>query len=82
MRNGGRAWMLLMCLASALVVSIAGVVYTGHSNQENNRQWCELLTPLDRAYSSTPPATELGREVARAIHGLSLRFGCEVPNGE
>lgn len=76
MRNRSLAWMLLISFCSAVVVSVAGVIYTGHSNQENNRQWCELLTPLDRAYSSSPPQTELGRQVARSIHNLTERFGC------
>lgn len=78
---------LLITLLSAVIVSVSGVVYTGvtqsknneelHQQQiENNRQWCELLTPLDNAYSSTPPATQLGRNVAAAIHKLRQSFEC------
>jgi len=78
MKNGNRAWMLLVCLASSLAVSLAGIVYTGLSDQENNRQWCELLTTLDRAYSSATPTTELGRQVAKSIHRLTDAFECEV----
>lgn len=83
MKLPGRAWMLLACLASSLAVSIAGVIYTGLSTQDNNRQWCELLGTLDSAYSSTPPTTDLGRRVAGSIHTLNVRFGCgEANDGE
>lgn len=79
--------MMLISFTSALFVSIGGVFYTGitqeknneviHQQQvDNNRQWCELLIPLDKAYSSTPPATELGRKVAESIHKLHNNFGC------
>lgn len=70
--------MMLASFVSALVVSVAGVVYTGISQEQNNRQWCELLSPLDNAYTnpSTPPATELGKKVAEAIHKLHRNFGC------
>ena len=71
------AWMLLAFVLSLVGVSVAGVVYTGLSVQENNRQWCELLVPLNRAYSSTPPATDLGKQVALAIERLTTRFGCD-----
>lgn len=81
------AWSLLVSFLSAVAVSVAGVVYTGlsqsenneriHQQQvENNRQWCELLSTLDIAYSSTPPQSELGRKVANAIHQLSQSFDC------
>lgn len=75
-KNRGLLWSVLLSLLSALAVSIAGVVYTGQSNAENNRQWCELLNTLDTAYSSTPPKTELGKKVAIKIHELRIDFGC------
>lgn len=80
-------WTMITALISAVLVSVIGVIVAGVStsnnneriNQQqinNNRQWCELLTPLDSAYSSTPPATELGKRVAEAIHRLHKNFGC------
>lgn len=77
MKNRSLLWTLLISLLSAVSVSVGGVVYTGLSNAETNRQWCELLTPLETAYSSAPPQTELGRRVALAIHGLAERFDCK-----
>lgn len=68
---------LLAVLASALIVSVSNVIYTGQSAADNNRQWCELLITLDRAYSSTPPQTKLGREVAASISNLRTSFGCD-----
>lgn len=67
---------LAVALASAIVVSVSGVIYTGISNQENNRQWCELLVPLDNAYTTQQPASTLGKSVAAAIHRLRNNFHC------
>ena len=74
-------WALLSTLLSAVAVATFSVVYTSHSNEDNNRQWCELLSTLDMAYSSSPPRTDLGRKVADSIRDLTLSFGCGVRNG-
>lgn len=70
----------MISFASVIVMVTVSILYTGYSNRENNRQWCELLTPLDSAYTSTDPGTqpqtELGRRVARAIHRLHDNFNC------
>lgn len=66
----------LIAFASALVVSVSSVVYTGVEASNNNQQWCELLTTLDKAYTSLPPATALGKKVAKSIHDLRLNFDC------
>lgn len=69
-------WALLSTLLSAVAVSVSGVIYTGISNDRNNRQWCELLAPLNTAYKSEPPQTELGKQVAKAIAKLYNSFEC------
>lgn len=80
MRNRSLLYACLVSLVCAVAVSVAGVVVAGvsteNTNDRNNAQWCDLLTPLDRAYSSAVPATELGRRVASAIHRLTGEFGC------
>jgi uncharacterized protein involved in cysteine biosynthesis len=86
-RDRSLLWVLLISFISALTFSVASVIITGifqdknnekiHQQQiDNNRQWCELLSPLDKAYSSTVPATELGKKVAEAIHKLHNSFEC------
>lgn len=70
-------WALLTSFVSAVAAAVFSVVFTGHSNQTRDRQWCELLSTLDVAYSSAPPATELGRRVAAAIAELTQTFGCD-----
>jgi hypothetical protein len=77
MRNKSLLWALLISFLSSCVVSGAAMVAVYVSNADNNRQWCELLVTLDHAYSSTPPASELGRKVANAIGHLSTSFGCK-----
>jgi hypothetical protein len=43
---------------------------------EQDRRWCALLEPLNRAYSSAEPATDLGRQVADAVRQIARAFGC------
>lgn len=69
-------WAMLISFISALVVSVSTVIWVGISNEDNNQQWCELLTTLDIAYSSTPPQSELGKKVAASIDKLSKNFNC------
>lgn len=81
-------WYLIVgCVLSIFIVSVMGFFYT-HSvdekrasseraaRQQNNRSWCALLDPLDMAYSANVPTTELGQQVAVAIHNLAVDFGC------
>lgn len=44
---------------------------------DSDRAWCALLSPLDRAYSASTPTTDIGRQVAAAIHALRIQKGCE-----
>lgn len=86
-RHKSLLWMLLVSFCSALFVSVSTVIYTGvnqaKNNEkiqqqqiENNRQWCELLTTLDNAYSTLPPQSELGKKIATSIHKLRKDFEC------
>lgn len=66
-------------LAAYLSIVIgAGVTlwYANYINRDSNQRWCDLLSTLDSAYSSTPPTTELGRRVAQSIDNLRRDFEC------
>lgn len=70
-------------VVSLLLLGGISVWYTNYSlgvadarERENDRRWCQLLDPLDKAYSSVPPASELGRLVAAAIHNLRVDYDC------
>lgn len=41
---------------------------------ESRKVSCTLIIAQDRAYTETPPATELGRDVARAWHDLRTLY--------
>lgn len=77
-------WILLLTVfLSVTALTVAGVLYTGHvddrretAERESDRRWCDLLTTLDEAYSSTPPSTELGRRVAASIRTLRVQLDC------
>lgn len=77
-------WMVLASVFfSVVLLTVAGVLYTGYvdgqreaAEREADRRWCQLLEPLDDAYSTVAPTTELGRRVAEAIHNLRVEFDC------
>ena len=48
------------------------------AEREADRRWCALMIPLDEAYNNpaTPPSTELGRTVARAVRDIRVGLGC------
>jgi hypothetical protein len=77
-------WMVLASVFfSTALLTVAGVLYTGHvdgkreqAEREADRRWCELLGTLDDAYGSTPPSTDLGRRVAEAVHALRVGLDC------
>ena len=81
-------WTLVITGFAIFAVVISGVLYTRSIDQkraeserririENDKRWCALLKPLDKAYNATTPATELGKQVADAIHALVLSFSCD-----
>lgn len=47
------------------------------AEREADRRWCDLLGTLDRAYTVDRPATELGRQVAVAIHTVLGSLNCK-----
>lgn len=76
---------LLACFGVAIG---AGYFYTNHVDRkraayeksariEADRRWCSVLTTLDSAYQSKMPTTELGRQIADAMHNLTIEFGCK-----
>lgn len=44
--------------------------------READRRWCAVLVPLNQAYASAAPTSEVGRQVAAAIRSIVLEFGC------
>ena len=79
-----RWYALLAICVSMVTLAGMGIAYTSYvdgqreqAEREADRRWCLLLSTLDRAYSSTPPATELGRQVAIAIHNLTTQLQCK-----
>lgn len=77
-------WIVLVSIVlSVMALAVAGVSYTSYvdgqrerSEREADRRWCQLLEPLDDAYTTVPPTSELGRRIAEAIHNLRVEFDC------
>jgi hypothetical protein len=48
------------------------------TEREADRRWCTLMTLLDGAYNNpaTPPTSELGRAVAKAVRDIRVDLGC------
>jgi hypothetical protein len=71
--------LLISYLSVFLMFGASILVATGNArniNRESDARWCDLLSTLDTAYSSTPPSTELGRRVAQSIDDLRTEFEC------
>jgi hypothetical protein len=81
-------WYIVAAIAaSMLAVSLAGITYTNHVQRQADRRhdqivrqseqkWCSFVVVLDDAWSSTPPQSPLGRQVAATLHKLRSDFGC------
>lgn len=70
-------WQSLAALfAVVALLAAGGMFYTNHVAQESERKWCEFIVTLDDAWSSTPPQSALGRQVAASLHKLRDEFGC------
>jgi len=67
---------IVIAYLTALFIGIACIVFTVHTVNENNRKWCDILSPLDNAYKSAPSRSEVGRKVRDAIHDRTVDFGC------
>lgn len=66
---------MALILPFALLV-IGGILYTNYVQQQADQRWCALIGTMDAAYQSTPPQTDLGRQIAAAVHQLVQDFGC------
>lgn len=69
-------WSRLVFAVTVILLVAAGVWYTNRTARESERKWCEFITVLDDAWSSTPPQSPLGRQVAASLHKLRDDFGC------
>lgn len=68
-------WERLIYVLSLVLVIGASVAYTTYVS----RQFCELITTLDDAYSDpalAPPTTEIGQKLARDIKKLRRDLRC------
>lgn len=67
-------------LALAQMVSLGFMIRLYHQGQaesrDNDRKWCTLLVQMDDAYKSNPPGTQVGKDIAAAIHQRVIDLGC------
>ena len=68
-------------VVSCLLVSVVGVTYTkkttDHAVHKSEQNWCDIIRTLDDAYRQTPPQTEAGKNLAKQMHELRIRFECD-----
>ena len=75
-----RQWADIAMIALGLAVVVGlGIFYTNQVDRQNRRDWCALIVEFDNAYreSSTPPATETGRRIARLMHERRQTLECD-----
>ncbi|MCZ7376556.1 hypothetical protein [Micromonospora sp. WMMC250] len=72
-----RAWQtLIVALVFAFMAAAASMVYSNRAAAESEQKWCGIVSTLDDVYSSTPPQTPVGRDMAEQIRQLRSDFGC------
>lgn len=70
-------YLLLITGVCFVVLSLSGVWYTNHVQQENNQKWCSLMDTMVSSYDTNPPTTPTGIDLAQKIRELRRNLGCE-----
>lgn len=65
---------LLVSYVTVIFMAIGVGWYATTINRKSDERWCELLTPLNSAYTTEVPMTDLGKAVAKAIKNLHSDF--------
>lgn len=74
-----RLWYaLLVSFVATIVVAMSCLWWTAAQQRESDVRWCRLMVALDNAYTSNPPRTPVGRDIAQQIHELRRSLGCDV----
>lgn len=71
-------YILVMIYVSMLAVVGAGIWYTNHTAEQNNRRWCGTLRVFHDAYASSPPTTRAGRDIRAQLEQLYADFRCDT----
>lgn len=67
-------WSLFIVLVTAVLIAVAGIMYTTHVQRQSDRRWCDLLATLDQP--GEPAATERGRQIQQELRQLRRDLGC------
>lgn len=73
---GGNAWYTQRVDARRAAAERDARARVTAAEREADRRWCAIVTLFDDAYQEQPPPTELGRQIARAMHDLRLSLDC------
>jgi len=65
-----------MCLLFAILAAAGSILYTNRAARESEQKWCGIVSTLDDVYSSTPPQTPVGKDMAEQLRKLRDDFGC------
>lgn len=74
--NRRMVWALVVSYALSATLGIGSILYAGHIDSESNRQWCDLLVPLDERNERIPPQNTEAKRFAESIHNLRSNFEC------
>lgn len=69
-------WSLVVSYVVSIALGVNALLYANHVDNQSNHNWCEVIDPLNIAYTQAPPQTELGRQIAIAFRHLKDEFGC------
>lgn len=68
---------VVVACVSSLAMGVIAIQYAEYVDRKSNQQWCEVVVTLDNAYTQTPPQTEAGQNLARAMKRMRHDFGCD-----
>jgi len=72
----GALYGLLIAYVCLFAVAFISIQYANYAVRTSNQKWCSMITSLDDTYREQPPATNLGRKLARDFNELRREFEC------
>lgn len=77
--RGALVYAVLALVLSTFTVSIAGVLYTNHTQRQSDHRWCALFRDLDRPVDPNikdPAQRARTQQTVGRIHKLRVDYGC------
>jgi hypothetical protein len=72
---------LLAAWITTTIVLFVGVLvsfqYANYVDRKSNQRWCGIVLLFNKAYKTTPPPTDIGKQIAARMAIIQKEFGCK-----